>query len=447
MVKQLLGDRGCLTVVGDDDQSIYAWRGARPENLNQLSIDYPDLKVIKLEQNYRSMSRILQAANAVIENNEHVFEKKLWSQMGLGDPIRVIRCPNDTAELEQVVNEIISQRLRHNLKYSDFAVLYRGNFQSRGLEIKLTENNVPFKVSGGTSFFGRSEIKDIMSYLRLVLNPDDDNAFLRIINTPRRKIGPSTLEALGNYSNEREIGLYTACGELGLAQHMPEAGARKLKDVTLWLDKVRRNATEDDPIAALKEMLSDMDYEGYIFQNSPSPKVAEKRFANIITLIESMKKSIDRAEEEGEEIGIEEAIRKLVLRDLLEEKDEEEEGNRVQLMTLHAAKGLEFPHVIIMGMEENLLPHRNSIDTDNIPEERRLCYVGITRAKRVLTMTMAAKRNQYGQQTECDPSRFLDEIPNDILVREGFGGESSPEQKQQRASAALSSLKNMFADD
>lgn len=446
LVQQLLGDRGCLTVVGDDDQSIYAWRGARPENLVQLKEDYPTLEVIKLEQNYRSMSRILQAANAVIDNNEHVFEKKLWSDMGLGEPIRVVRCKDDNAEYEQVVNEIIAQRLKYNLKFSDFAVLYRGNFQSRGLELELQKNNIPFKVSGGTSFFSRSEVKDFMAYLRLILNPDDDNAFLRIINTPRRKIGPSTLEALGLYANERHCSLYEACGELGLEQHMPAAGANKLKDFTLWLDRVRRSATEDDPVHSLKEMLSDMDYEGHIHGNSASPAAAEKRFANILTLIESIKKSLEKADEEGDEIGIEEAIRKLVLRDLLEEQSEEEQGNRVQLMTLHASKGLEFPHVVIMGMEENLLPHRNSIDTDNIEEERRLCYVGITRAKRVLTMTLASHRKQYGEKVDCDPSRFLEEIPSDILFREGFGEAMSTEQNKQKGDDTLSSLKGMFAD-
>ncbi len=446
LVKRLLGDRTCLTVVGDDDQSIYAWRGARPENLNQLKVDYPTLNVIKLEQNYRSMSRILQAANAVIDNNEHVFEKKLWSEMGLGDPIRVIRTKNEQTELEQVVNEIISQRLKYNLKFEDFAVLYRGNFQSRGLEIKLQENNIPFKVSGGTSFFGRSEVKDIMAYLRLILNPDDDNAFLRIINTPRRKIGPTTLEALGLYANDRGCSLYNACGELGLSQHMPEASANKLKDFTLWLDRIRRCATEEDAVASLKEMLSDMDYEGYIHQNSASPSASEKRIANVLTLIDSIKKSLDKAEEENEEITIEEAIRKLVLRDLLEERDEDESGNRIQLMTLHASKGLEFPHVIIMGLEENLLPHRNSIETDNIAEERRLCYVGITRAKRVLTLTLAQERNQYGNKIDCDPSRFLEEIPAELMVREGFGDALTPEQNKQRGKETMSSLKNMFAD-
>lgn len=446
LIQQLLGNRNCLTVVGDDDQSIYAWRGARPENLAKLQDDYPALEVIKLEQNYRSMSRILQAANAVIDNNPHVFDKKLWSDMGVGDHLRVVRCKDDTAEYEQVANEIISQRLKYNLKYADFAVLYRSNFQSRGLELKLQENNVPFKVSGGTSFFGRSEVKDFMAYLRLILNPDDDNAFLRIINTPRRKIGPSTLEVLGNYATEREVSLYAASGEMGLAQHLPEGGVEKLADFTAWLDRIRQNATEGSPVDSVKEMLQDMDYEGYLYNNSTTPTAAEKRFSNIMTLVDSIQKSLTKAEEEGEEIGIEEAIRKLVLRDLLEEQNEEEEGNRVQLMTLHASKGLEFPHVIIMGMEENLLPHRNSIETDNIEEERRLCYVGITRAKRVLTMTLSSHRKQYGEKIDCDPSRFLEEIPAEILVKEGFGAPLTEEQNKQKGEDTLSSLRNMFPD-
>ncbi len=224
LVKQLIGDRTSLTVVGDDDQSIYTWRGANPENLALLQEDYPTLRVIKLEQNYRSTSRILKAANAVIANNSHIFEKKLWSELGHGEPIRIIQCANEEAELDRVAAEILDQQIKYRRQFKDFAILYRGNHQARAMEIKLQQNQIPYSISGGQSFFARNEIKDIMAYFRLVVNPSDDAAFLRIINTPRRKIGPTTLEALGQYSNERQIPLYEACDEVGLASRLPEQG-------------------------------------------------------------------------------------------------------------------------------------------------------------------------------------------------------------------------------
>ena len=198
LVKLLVGDRCALTVVGDDDQSIYAWRGARPENMSLLKQDFPSLKVIKLEQNYRSTSRILRVANHLIANNPHEFDKALWSEMGLGDPIRVVRCPNEDGEAERIATEILTQRLRQQNKFRDYAILYRGNHQARLLELKLQHHQSPYKISGGSSFFAKTEIKDVMAYLRLIINPADDNAFLRIINTPRRQIGTKTLEALGH---------------------------------------------------------------------------------------------------------------------------------------------------------------------------------------------------------------------------------------------------------
>jgi ATP-dependent DNA helicase Rep len=222
LVRTLVNEKQALTVVGDDDQSIYAWRGARPENLMQLQHDFTGLKIIKLEQNYRSTGRILRAANVLIDNNPHLISKSLWSELGPGDPLRYIRCDNEDSECERVVNEIIDMRLKRRCKYSDFAVLYRGNYQAKLVEIKLQGQNIPYEMTGGQSFYAKTEIKDVMAYLRLIVNPDDDNALLRIINTPRRQIGPSTLEKLGNYANKRGLSLYTAIDELGLSTSMPE---------------------------------------------------------------------------------------------------------------------------------------------------------------------------------------------------------------------------------
>ena len=205
LVRSLVNEKQALTVVGDDDQSIYAWRGARPENLMQLQTDFPGLEIIKLEQNYRSTGRILRAANTLIDNNPHLISKQLWSELGPGDPLRLISAENEEDECERVVNEIIDMRLKRRCKYSDFAILYRGNYQAKLVEIKLQSQNIPYEITGGQSFYAKTEIKDVMAYLRLIINQDDDNALLRIINTPRRQVGPTTLEKLGNYANQRGL--------------------------------------------------------------------------------------------------------------------------------------------------------------------------------------------------------------------------------------------------
>jgi ATP-dependent DNA helicase Rep len=445
LVKLLVGDRGALTVVGDDDQSIYAWRGARPENMSLLKQDFPSLKVIKLEQNYRSTSRILRVANHLIANNPHEFDKALWSEMGLGDPIRVVRCPNEDAEAERIATEILTQRLRQQNKFRDYAILYRGNHQARLLELKLQHHQIPYKISGGSSFFAKTEIKDVMAYLRLIINPDDDNAFLRIINTPRRQIGTNTLEALGHYAGERHISLFAAAQEMGIQSHIPEKNLERLQRFTHWLNQVANNCRTADPVSAIREMLNDIDYEGWLHQNASSSKAAEKRLENVFYLVESLQKTLDKSanDDEEEEARIEDAIAKLVLRDLLERQEEEDLSDQVQLMTLHASKGLEFPHVFMVGMEEDLLPHRNSIEDNNIEEERRLTYVGITRAQKTLTMTLAGKRKQFGDISETTPSRFLDELPPEDVEREGFG-ELSPEKNFAKGEETLASLMNLF---
>ena len=416
LVKQLVGDRGGLTVVGDDDQSIYAWRGARPENLGKLQEDFPHLKVVMLEQNYRSTARILRSANTLIANNPHIFEKQLWSELGIGDPIRVIRCPSEDGELERVVTEIVDFNLTRGIKFQDFAILYRGNHQSRILEMKLQTHQVPYSISGGQSFFAKAEIKDIMSYLRLLVNGDDDNAFLRIINVPRRHIGTATLEGLGAYAGMRHLSMFDAIDELGLEAHVPSKGLKQLREFKEWMTRVAYNCFEGDAIRSVREMIADIDYEGWLHQNSASTAAAEKRFQNIDYLITSLSDSLQRQEDDGDEPSIETAISRLILRDMMERQEEEQDWDRVSLMTIHASKGLEFPHVYIIGMEEELLPHRTSIEEDNIEEERRLAYVGITRARKTLTLTYAGKRKLYGETFETEPSRFLSELPPDDIA-------------------------------
>lgn len=442
LVKMLIGMRNQFTVVGDDDQSIYAWRGARPENLMLLKEDYPSLKVVMLEQNYRSTSRILRCANVLIANNPHAFEKQLWSEMGVGDEIRVIRCKNEEAEAERVAMEILTLHLRTNRPYSDFAILYRGNYQAKLIELKLQHHQVPYRLSGGNSFFGRQEVKDLMAYLRLLVNPDDDNAYLRVINVPRREIGSTTLEKLGNYATERGISMYAASEELGLGEHLDARYTERLQRFKHWLDGVRHKVALEDPIATLHEMIRDIDYENWIRQQTASDKAAEFRISNVWFLVEALKNTLEK-DEEGD-MTIEDAIGKLVLRDMLERQQEEEENAEgVQMMTLHASKGLEFPYVFIMGMEEEILPHRSSIEADTIEEERRLAYVGITRARQTLAFTFAAKRKQYGEIIDCTPSRFLDELPPDDLAWEGLD-DAPVEVKAARGNNALADIRAML---
>lgn len=438
LVRRLVGDRRKLTVVGDDDQSIYAWRGAKPENLAQLKEDYPSLKVIKLEQNYRSTSRILKAANTLIANNPHVFEKTLWSEMGVGDEIRVIKCRNDEMECERIATEIIAHKLRHDNSYKDYAVLYRGNFQSRLLELKLQHHGIPYHINGGTSFFARAEVKDIMAYLRLLINQDDDNAFLRVVNTPKREIGPSTLEKLGNYANKHRISMYKACEEAALAEDLAPQYVDRLRRFTGWMDDVsRRLQTSEDPMQVVREMIADSDYENWLMQHSSTPAQAEKRMANVWFLVDALQQTLERGDEDR---TVADAIARLILRDMLERNEEEEDADRVQLLTLHASKGLEYPHVFMMGMEEELLPHRNSIEEDNIEEERRLTYVGITRARKSLTMTLAGQRKQFGEIIDTLPSRFLDELPQEDLVYTGFDESSRQETKKMAGKMGLDAL-------
>lgn len=447
VVKQLIGHRGALTVVGDDDQSIYAWRGARPENLSLLKQDFPNLHVIKLEQNYRSTARILRVANHLIAHNPHEFDKTLWSDFGLGEPIRVVKCKTEDAEAERIATEILTQRIKRQCKFRDFAVLYRGNHQAKLIELKLQHHQIPYSISGGSSFFSKTEIKDVMAYLRLVINPDDDNAFLRVINTPRRQIGTGTLEALGRYSTERNGNLLASCNELGLQSVIPKKGLERLRQFSSWLEQVRNNCHQNDPIAAIREMLNDIDYEGWLHQNASSAKVAEKRMENVWMLVEQIRGAIERADD-GEKDGeqkLNDAIARMMLQDLLDRQEEEDLSDQVQLMTLHASKGLEFPYVYLAGIEEEILPHRNSIEDDNIEEERRLAYVGITRAQKVLTMTLAATRKQFGEKQATTPSRFLDELPEEDVESEGFGN-ATPEQIEKKGAETISSLRSMFDD-
>jgi ATP-dependent DNA helicase Rep len=440
LIRQLCGIRGALTAVGDDDQSIYAWRGARPENIVQLQQDYPTLKVIKLEQNYRSTKRILESANHLIAHNPHMFEKKLWSTLGEGDPILVMPCRSVEHEAEKVVGEIMKRHFRERAQYKDFAILYRGNHQSRVFETLLRQQNIPYQITGGTSFFERTEVKDILAYLRLISNPNDDAAFLRIINTPRREIGTSTLEKLGEYAHERNNSLFICAQEMAFAERVGAKARQRLEQFTYWLNELIEQNKTEHPAGLVKRIVNDIHYEDWLLQNSSSPNMAEKRMANVLEVVDWVNKLYDDGA--GKET-LAEIVAHMSLVDLLERNSEEAEQNAVTLMTLHGAKGLEFPYVFLIGAEEEILPHLNSMDEAGIQEERRLTYVGITRAQKHLTISYAKTRSRYGEKMACDPSRFLAELPETHLEWEDRKV-ITPEERQETAQAYIASLKDLL---
>lgn len=444
LVKLLVGERGRLTVVGDDDQSIYSWRGAKPQNLVLLSKDYPQLRVIKMEQNYRSTSRILRSANILIANNPHVFEKTLFSELPDGEKLKVLTAKNEEHEAERVTGEIIAHKFMNRTDYKDYAILYRGNHQSRLIEKSLMQNRVPYKISGGTSFFARAEIKDMMAYLKVLVNPDDDNAFLRIVNTPRREIGPVTLEKLGSYANMRGKSLFEASFELGLEQHLSGRGLEALRQFTDWVVALSDNAERGNTVEAVRSLVRDINYEDWLYETSPSAKAAEMRMKNVSDLYSWIVADLEGDNYDQEVKTLKEVVLRLTLRDMMERGEEDDDADQVQLMTLHASKGLEFPFVYLMGAEEGILPHQTSIDEENVEEERRLAYVGITRAQKELTFTLCKERRQFGELIKPEHSRFLDELPYDDVEWESIKKPQSQEERMAKGQAHIANIRAMF---
>ncbi|USD60500.1 DNA helicase Rep [Vibrio sp. SCSIO 43140] len=444
LVKLLVGERARFTVVGDDDQSIYSWRGAKPQNLVLLNKDFPNLKAVMLEQNYRSTSRILRAANILIANNPHVFEKSLFSEIPDGEKLKVLKAKNEEHEAERVTGELIAHRFVNRTEYRDYAILYRGNHQSRLIEKVLMQNRVPYKISGGTSFFARAEIKDIMAYLRVLVNPDDDNAFLRIVNTPRREIGPATLEKLGSYANMRGKSLFEASFELGLEQHLTGRGLENLRRFTQWVVAIADNAERGNTVEAVRALVRDINYEDWLYETSSSAKAAEMRMKNVSDLYSWIVADLEGDNYDKEEKTLKEVVQRLTLRDMMERGEEDDDSDAVQLMTLHASKGLEFPYVYLIGSEEGILPHQTSIDEDNVEEERRLMYVGITRAQKELTFTICKERRQFGELIKPEHSRFLDELPFDDVEWEQAKKPVSAEERMQKGQAHIANIRAMF---
>ncbi|ASK78087.1 ATP-dependent DNA helicase Rep [Paraphotobacterium marinum] len=443
-VKLLVKGRNKFTVVGDDDQSIYSWRGAQPENLVLLTKDFPELEVIKLEKNYRSTNKILTVANSLIANNSHVFEKKLFSEIPGTDLVKIMEASDEQDEAKKIVQAIITHQFLNQKRFDNYAILYRGNHQSRLFEKYLTQHNIPYNVSGGTSFFSRAEVKDIMAYLKLIVNPNDDNSFLRVANVPKRDIGAKTLSALGDYAKIRNKTLLEASCELGLEHHLPARSIKALRLFTKWLMASQEEYLKGNTEKLLSNIVSQIGYDVWLLDNSSSQKVAEYKQNNINELIGWVISDLKGDNYQQEPIQLKEIIQKFTLRDMFERAEDDDASNEVQLMTLHASKGLEFPHVSLVGFEEGILPHQNSINDDNVEEERRLAYVGITRAKTELTISYCKERSQFGEKVLIEPSRFLFELPKEELDWLNIKKDVTPEQRMHKGKTHIANLKKML---
>lgn len=434
LLRLLAGPMGRFTAVGDDDQAIYAWRGADIANLRRLGEDYPSLQTIALTRNYRSSQRILESANRLITHNPRLHEKHLWSELGLGEPIEVIACRDDRAEAEGIALRISAHRFERQTRWADYAVLYRGNYQGRLFEEALRGAGIPYVLSGGQSFFDRAEIKDILAYLRLIANPDDDPAFIRAATTPRRGIGSGTLERLGTYASERHCSLFEAAFETGFEAQVNARQLEPLREFVDYISRLGERALHEAAGPLLTEILTHIEYEAWLLE-SGDERAARQRWGNVGEFRDWIAKK-----GEADDKTLIDLTQTIALMNLLEGR-EEAEPNAVRLSTLHAAKGLEFPHVFLAGVEEETLPHRECLDDERLEEERRLMYVGITRAQKSLTVTWCTRRKRAGDWQSCEPSRFLDEMDNGQIRH---AGREAPAEAKEEGNRRLANLRALL---
>jgi ATP-dependent DNA helicase Rep len=434
VLKLLVGERGRFTAVGDDDHSIYGWRGATLDNLKRLPIDFPQLKVVKLEQNYRSTSAILRAANNVIGPNPKLFPKTLFSELGEGEPVRIVDADNEEHEAERVVARIQSTRANGaSQEWKDFAVLYRANHQARIFEQQLRKAQIPYKVSGGQSFFDRAEIKDLCSWLRLIVNNDDDPAFLRAVTSPKRGIGHQTLQSLGVFASKYRLSLFAALFSPSLGSTLASRAVAGLHEFGRYVNdlefRARHTTGAEDARVFLLEWLKDIGYEKHLYDGEENEKLAATRWTNVVEFCDWMAQrcggQIDDAA--GVSIASEkktflEVAQTISLLSTISEREQDQ--NVVTLSTLHAAKGLEWPHVMLVGVVEGMLPFKLGDDgpagkadgpmsegiLQRLQEERRLMYVGITRAQRSLAVSWTRKRKKGREMIAAQPSRFIAEM-------------------------------------
>jgi len=434
LLRLLTGARAAFTAVGDDDQAIYGWRGATLANLEQLPRDYPSLKVIKLEQNYRSSIRILRSANALIGHNTKLFDKALWSDLGLGEPIQVAPAADDQAEAESVARTIAALKFEHRTRFDDFAVLYRGNHQARAFEQALRAQNMPYSVSGGQSWFDRTEIRDIVAYLRLIANDEDDPAFVRAVTTPRRGVGAQTLERLG-----RAGGLFAAACDDGLTSELPARQREALTAFCRMINGLRYRAEREPAGRLIAELIKTIGYEDHLFSTCDK-REAQTRWESIVDFVRWLSNK-----GESDERNLLELTQSIALLTLLD-GEEGREPDAVRLSTLHAAKGLEFAHVFLVGLEEGVLPHREAVVAGNIDEERRLMYVGLTRAQRSLRLSWCRRRKRAGEWHSAEPSRFIGELAQEDLRHAESALEPADAAREKEAgNARLRQLRAMLA--
>ena len=442
LMRALVGDDGDLTVVGDDDQSIYSWRGACPELLEDLRRDYPGLRVVKLEQNYRCSGRILNAANHLIGHNPHLFEKRLWSDRGGGEAIQVMEARDAVHEAERVISALLRHRFQSATRYGDYAILYRSNHQSRELEKALRDQGIPYEVHGGMSFFDRAEIRDLVAYLRLLANPDDDMAFLRAVSAPRRGVGAESLERLSRAAAGAGVSLSAAAADPDLRAELPKRAATGLAELADLLAAYGERCDGDDPVAAVRDLVEEIGYRDFVAERAESDKGIERRVGNVDNLLNWLEGFGEETGEDEDLLGA--FVRRLTLLSALDRQEEAEAADGVHLMTLHSAKGLEFPYVFLVGLEEEILPHRNSLEAGSVEEERRLAYVGLTRAMYGLTLSWARRRRRYGETIECEPSRFLEELPAEELSWHPLDEEGDPDRSRELGEASLDHMRQLL---
>jgi len=433
-----VGERAHFTAVGDDDQSIYGWRGATLDNLKKLPIDYPHLKLIMLEQNYRSTSAILRAANNVIGPNPKLFPKTLFSELGEGEPVRVVDCDTEEHEAERAVARIQGLRAGANPQpaWKDFAILYRANHQAKPFEKALRKANIPYKVSGGTSFFDRAEIKDLCAWFRLWINNDDDPAFLRAITTPRRGIGHTTLGKLGEFSGQHKLSMFGALFSHMLEAVVPKKAHESLLEFGRYLNdleyRARHTLGAEASRTFMLDWLKEIGYEQHLYDSEDSESVAAARWSNVLEFCDWMSQRAGGQIEDAagtttqtEVKSLLEVAQNIALLSTISEREKEQD--MVVLSTLHASKGLEWPHVVLVGVTEGMLPFK--LDDDNgkqekvsddiaarLQEERRLMYVGITRAQRTLAVSWTKRRKKGRDMVQCQPSRFIKEMNLDAAT-------------------------------
>ena len=424
LLKAIVGERGMFTAVGDDDQSIYGWRGATIENLKRLPVDYPNLKIIPLEQNYRSTGAILRAANNVIETNPKLFQKKLWSEYGDGEPIALIEADGEEHEAERAVARIqaIRASLGAKVKFADFAILYRANHQARIFEQALRRAEIPYKVSGGQSFFDKSEIKDLCAWLRLLVNQDDDPAFLRAVTTPKRGIGHTTLGALSQFAGRWKISMYEALFSDSLSTVLNKKAIGSLHEFGRYLNdleyRARHTEGAEDAKTLMLEWLKDIGYEQHLYDNDENEKAAAARWSNVLDFVDWVAKRCGGQLAQDGGATFEEPKQTVLqvaqtISVILSLSERGEEQDQVVLTTLHASKGLEWPHVFLAGVNEGLLPFKaddEEMTAQRLEEERRLMYVGITRARTTLAVSTLRRRKKAREMVMGIPSRFIAEM-------------------------------------